>query len=420
MSITADNMIEVTNLKAGQRVVQVDGKWVAVGVGGAKASGITGTSGSMEIYKCADADGLTWWVVSGCGSAEANGRYYQGDDIASEYGGSHSAYYQQNGSCSLMYDAYNGYWVLKSGSTNLYRDESYNYYNGDPSQCTGWVIDSGVTPVPTIAKETTTGNGWSGLKYDTETGEVAEEVTELEYTAQMPEIGKLYTYDATLQITDKGGLLLYAPCAEYGKEIKWWSNGDKAQMNYTNISEANFTTLKGVPCLLGTGSQTAYAKISYSNMTSFTASCMFYSTQNQSNYQTPAGLGTFESNTLNPIHFAVHYPSGKYYIGDSLRDPYDELYFDLLLETWTHVTVAVNVDGTYGMYINGVLQDSGMEFYTPTQQFEYLTLLALTQTATASGTKYKGAVAEVKLWGKALSPEEIKAEADRCLKMVTE
>lgn len=37
MSIKADNLIEVSNLKAGQRVIQVDGKWVAVGVGGKKA-----------------------------------------------------------------------------------------------------------------------------------------------------------------------------------------------------------------------------------------------------------------------------------------------------------------------------------------------------------------------------------------------
>ena len=43
MSIKAENLVEVSNLKAGQRVIQVDGKWVTVGVGG-----ITGSSGEPE------------------------------------------------------------------------------------------------------------------------------------------------------------------------------------------------------------------------------------------------------------------------------------------------------------------------------------------------------------------------------------
>jgi hypothetical protein len=34
MNIQKDNLIEVASLKAGQRVIQVDGKWIAVGVGG--------------------------------------------------------------------------------------------------------------------------------------------------------------------------------------------------------------------------------------------------------------------------------------------------------------------------------------------------------------------------------------------------
>lgn len=372
-------------------------------------------SGNMEIYKCVDADGMTWWVVSGCGSTEANGRYYEGEEIQGEYGGSYKIYYQKDGSCSLEFDSYYGRWSLKYGSTVFYHDESYNYYNGDPSQCVNWTTDSGIAPAPTIAKESTTGNGWRGKKYATETGEVADTVTTLTYTAQIPEIGKLYTYDATLQITSKSGLLLYAPCAEYGQEVDFWCMGAHPYMQYKNISSGNYTTIEGVPCLLSTGSQQIGVNVDFGKIKNFSASCLFYSTtKSQTGYRAPVSVGTaFGSNDYEAMLIMACHIDNKIYIGDTGTTTTN---IDYDINTWNHIAMTFG-DGIATFYFNGVAYHSYQAPYS-SKIFNYLTFCNLLTSWNTNET-YKGAVAEVKLWGKALTADEIKSEADRCLAMVT-
>lgn len=375
--------------------------------------------GSMEIYKCVDADGMTWWVVSGCGSTEANGRYYQGEDVKSDYGESYKIYYQKDGSCSLEYEYYDGRWVLKSGGTTLYRNDNWDYYNGDPSQCVNWITDSGVEPVPTITKETTTGNGWRGKKYDMETDNISDTITNLTYTAQMPKIGKLYTSDGTFEISKKSGLLLYAPCAEYGKEIEYYAGAGMPAITYYYVSQDNFTTIKGVKCFQNPSPNKMAVNINFGELQGFTASCMFYTyNTSQPNYQAPVCFGSALSNTAGKdVTLLAAHLQGKIYIGDYV--PEENLLIEHQTEKWSHIGITFDNAGNYVLYYNGVPYYSDVADYK-TKMFNYMTLCDFINNWNNGGTFFKGAVAEVKLWGKALTAAEIKAEADRCLAMVTE
>ncbi|MBQ7404237.1 MAG: hypothetical protein IJW05_12465 [Lentisphaeria bacterium] len=380
-------------------------------------SGISGGS-TMEIYKCVDAEGLTWWIVSGCGSTEANGRYYRGDDIVSEYGGSYASYYQQNGACSITYDSYNGYWALKAGSTNLYKDESYNYHDGDPSQCTSWTTDSGVAPTPTINTETTTGNGWRGLKYNTEDYTVADTVTELTYKNRMPKLGKFYTSDAYYMVDPIKIFMLYANFSAINHEISYSFNPYRVYLE--NISSSDFQTVNGVKCLTGSGSQKGYIDFNASTMEDWTASCMFTaSTLDQESYVCPVSIGDAidSSKQNNHTKLIVYYKPNTVYQGDSFASNDSIVYTEIEKNKWYHATISAKSDGTFTFYINGNSTQTGKTEYS-TRTMNTISLFKLIQAYTNSNTAYKGSISEIKVWKGCLSDEEIKAEADRCLAMV--
>lgn len=58
MSIKANNLTEIVGLKAGQRVIQVDGKWVAVGVGCKPGGGDTSDLPHLEISDLEISEGV--------------------------------------------------------------------------------------------------------------------------------------------------------------------------------------------------------------------------------------------------------------------------------------------------------------------------------------------------------------------------
>ena len=58
MSIKANNLTEIVGLKAGQRVIQVDGKWVAVGVGCKPSGGDTSDLPYLEISDLEISEGV--------------------------------------------------------------------------------------------------------------------------------------------------------------------------------------------------------------------------------------------------------------------------------------------------------------------------------------------------------------------------
>lgn len=63
MSVNANNLTEVSGLKAGQRVVQVDGKWVVVGVGGkTEPTGSGGASVDLSFVTATEDKILTGYV----------------------------------------------------------------------------------------------------------------------------------------------------------------------------------------------------------------------------------------------------------------------------------------------------------------------------------------------------------------------
>ena len=372
-------------------------------------SGSSGGS-TMEIYKCVDAEGMTWWVVSGCGSTEAKGRYYRGDDIASEYGGSYAAYYQQNGACSITYDSYNGYWALKVGSTNLYKDESYNYYDGDPSQCTSWVTDSGVEPVPTITTETTTGNGWKGKKYDTETVEISDTVTELEYKYNPPKFGKYYTSDGVIEcdVFNGSGLIVYMPMRQLEAVTpQFFSNP------YNGVT---FTTIQSIYCgyFSGVGAIEAQENRLPTNGESRTVSLLLYRMTNENTIFFAYGKTT---SSLKIFNFACQ----DNYVRISLWGP-DYDFKDIVIDTniWIHFTVVYTREYCK-IYRNGVLAGTldvtGDDNITD-KIFQIGGLNYTDKSPDQSSAEV--AISELKLYSRELSAEEIKAEADRCLAMVTE
>lgn len=407
MNIQKDNLIEITGLKVGQRVIQVDGKWIVVGVGGKTSSsdGSSSSSSSMEIYKCVDADGMSWWVVSGCGNAEANGRYYEGDPIKSDWGESYKAYYQKDGSCSIQYEYYDGRWALKSGNTILYRNDNWEYYNGDPSQCANWITDSGIEPVPTIAKETTTGNGWSGLHYDAKAPSMSDTTTELTYKYKTPKIGKFYTADGVIEcdVRAGGSLLFYAPLHsakatdELGRTL--------------NIQDGvEFTTYKGVPMAKFDKESISFSCDDLPGANeSRTISCFAKCDGTPSGSNTSAfGYGSGDY----PFSISVHY-SGKWYFGDMRACEVESQNHVLTL---SHLAFSYDADTKLlSFYVDGVLVGTRENF---TQGLDLQTGRIGSAVYTSSG--YVGYVSECKIWNVALSAEEIKAEADRCLAMVTE
>jgi hypothetical protein len=362
-----------------------------------------------------DADGTTWWVVSGCGSTEANGRYYQGE-VKNDYGESYKIYYQQGGSCSLVYDNYNGCWAVKSVSTVLYRNDNLDYYNGDPSQCVNWMTDSGVEPVPTIATETTTGNGWQGKKYNTETGEVAEEVTELEYKYKAPTIGKFYTADASITciVYEKPELLLYAPCHNYGQEIESFAYGATPAMNYVSISETNFGVVAGVPCVTGSSKNYMTAQLGIGELKKFSASFMFRS-PGSTNFGTAVSFSRAFEQTYDNIYLGVIKETNKVGQGDYTGVDYT----NFELNTWVHYMYVVDENKEDYLYINGVLISKGKSSYN--RHFNYLAVLTMGKSSSSmTAACFNGSVSEIKLWNGVLRQDTIKAEADRCLAMVTE
>lgn len=362
-----------------------------------------GSGGSMEIYKCVEADGMTWWVVSGCGSIEANGRYYQGEDVKSDYGESYKIYYQKDGSCSLEYEYYDGRWVLKSGGTTLYRNDNWDYYNGDPSQCTSWITDSGVDPVPTIAKETTTGNGWEGKKYDTETGAVADTITELEYKYNPPKIGKFYTADGVIlcefpMITD----YLYHPSVTEIGDLSVWGTQPK------------FGTWKGVPCMIFDGTGAFYKTFDSLISGDFTFSCFWYMLD--SSVQAIAAIGTWNPKADMEL----------LYDGSNIKFNCWQVYSsDVFLtgnyfNAWYTMTVTYSASSrTFIMYLDG--NEIGRRDGTPNLDPKIaIGANFKTDGISARDGYMTGYIGDFSIWNRVLTAEEVLVKHKQMMSLVTE
>ena len=351
-------------------------------------------SGSMEIYKCVDADGLTWWIVSGCGSTEANGRYYEGDEIQNDYGTTAKTYYQKDGSCSLRYPM--DYWVLQSGSTVLYRDESWNYYDGDPSQCTSWVTDSGVEPVPTIAKETTTGNGWKGNLYDPETQTVSDEVTKLTYLYSTPKIGKFYTADAMVEC----GVLAT-------NDYIYRSSMQSIEDFSYHGTEPTFGAFQGVPCMIFDGNGAFYKTLSTPLNSKFTISVFYYGTNSCARV---ASIGKWARNAC--VEFFIN---GVYTYPDSTGNGLtDATYWD----RWHTVTATYN--GSHlKVYTDGVLAKT---YYVTMNTISPIVCLGsnLTSGGIPGRDSYMyGYIGDYTIWNRAITDREIMYNHKRMMALVT-
>lgn len=364
-------------------------------------------SGSMEIYKCVDAEGMTWIVVSGAGSPEANGYYYRGDDIWSGMMmGWYAQWYQKDESCILDYGSSNQ-WQLKSGSTVLYADESWSYYDGDPSQCTNWVVRSGVSPVPTLTTETTTGNGWTGRLYDPETGTIADTETELTYAYVPPKIGKYYTADGIIgcDVTAGGGLVFYAPLNTISNKAE---TGQSLMFDQTPQIE----TIEGVSAIAFDGSQGISCVSGYTFNTSCTVNVMLYqlnSVEERAFYVDDGAGREHGALTLQQwgSAVAIGYGGLAWDVNDSTSTT---------ISKWITLSLVCNREnGTSQAYKNGVLIGS-KNFVAATNLLETIYL----GKSRSNGERLNGYIAEVKVWNYVLSAEEIKAESDRCLAMVTE
>ena len=337
---------------------------------------------------------MTWWIVSGCGSAEANGRYYQGDDVKNDYGESYRIYYQQNGSCSLEYEYYDGRWTLKSGSTTLYRNDNMEYYNGDPSQCTSWVVDSGVEPVPTIAKETTTGNGWNGKKYDTETGEVYDTVTELTYKYNPPKIGKFYTADGVIgcDVTAGGGLVFSCSLAS-AEAVRAAGLQPTGTVIYGTVDGMECATFDrssnltgsdvGLPVGNSPRTMTAWVKATNTDLSKY---MIFFAYGSNNNLQRCSLC--LERNTA--------------YAGISMYA--SELFSSVVANSWTMITLTYT-NSIIKVYVNGVLTNEGETTINTVTNGNTLRI----GTEISESVPFAGSIAHARIYSRALTDEEVLA-----------
>lgn len=353
--------------------------------------------GGMEIYKCVDADGMTWWVVSGCGSSEANGRYYQGEDVKNDYGEIYKIYYQQNGSCSLEYDNYNGCWTLKSGGTTLYRNDNWDYYSGDPSQCVNWMTDAGIEPVPTVAKETTTGNGWKGLLYDNESKSVSSEIISLTYKYITPEIGKFYTKNGEIACE-------VAVLSDYMYRQSMTTVDD---LSY-NGTKPTIGTFQGIPCMIFDGTGAFYKNLPTALNSKFTFSIFRYiGASNDGNAM--ASIGKWNRRSCIEAFqngYFYWYPDS---VGPSTATSKEQWYTQTVTYDGNRFTAYINGEnvGSYSISMNAVEP-----------------ILCLGSNFDSSGVPGRdryivGYLGDCSIWNRVLTPFEIMYNHKRMMSMVT-
>lgn len=390
-------------------------------VKGKTIAGIEGThecpensGSSMEIFKCAEVveSSTGGYIVSNCGNSEFNGTY----TLKSTNSGTspYSVYENEIGSQLIIHDDW-GWTAPYFMFANPDNSDLPEYQQpvwlasswstaGDITSITGWDnLGFGTAPAPTITAAAGEPS-WNGYKYNTDTKEFAETLTEgLEYKMAVPIVGKCYNSDATMLIDlyAPSGLVFYAPLHEQKA-----TDETGLQLNNTG---ATFTTQNGVKCAYidGTTHITASDATFPSGTKARTLSLFIHLPQIKDG--TFISYGISETNKRFSVGVESDMTLSVWGAGNTVN--YPEHALDI--NKWYHVC-ATYAEGQEAMFLDGILLSNKSHANINT----VLNELCIGATATAYQDPMIGYISEVKVWNRALSADEIKAEADRCLALV--
>lgn len=258
-------------------------------------------------------------------------------------------------------------------------------------------------------------NTWSGYLYNRETKNFSETLTEgLKYKMAAPIVEKVYTADGTIEcdVEIQRGLIFYAP-------LKNADNSIEASDIYT-VSTPVYKVIDGIDALYSGiyrikcpdfGRARNAGKFSLSYMVKGDAG------------RALVCLGSASSNSV-----AMNYEK-SFAIGRSLfavDTSVVGIYSDI--NSWQHIVITF-YNNNVTVYVNGsktkeAVYPSATQTFDENSTYVWLrgTPTGWNYTGTTAGETLQDGVclAEMCIYNRVLSADEIKAEADRCLAMVTE
>lgn len=401
-TITSENLVEVTGAVAGQRAILKNGKAILVGMGG-MTTDVGGTDVSMTTATEAD-------VLNTVQFYKADGTFVSGSIETVVPTLNENVFTVGKGYISEKTE------LTIPEATIIETEDKVTVGIGYNSSQKEYNISSGgsSTKFYKCASVDMENKTWTGYLYDTETKTFADTLIEgLSYTfAVVPTIGKVYTADGSIECDVESqitGLLLYAKLNESSTIVDTGQYiGEGGYYETTTYS-----TVKGVSCayfnrfnylfipnikIEGEWTLSIMANTNQSSLTGSTNYCALSCGANSDN-------SGFRFHTYKAANLGV-----KFYC-DNINNPEIGAYADYTSDEWYHYTMQYK-NGSLIMFRNGVQQEATSDLVCLFYDKLYI------GTRFGGTDSYSGYLAELKIWRRALSPEEIKAEADRCLAMV--
>lgn len=196
---TNDQIIDSNLFLIGQQIIKGDTNLISENIiKGKTIFGVDGAANTQEtFYKCAEVIEATsggGYIVSGAGSAKANGTYTWDE--------ADSVYYNENGYSLGLTPG--GYYAIMSEPP-----QAIMYKTATADVTSGWSTHFGASPVPTVTQLVERSASWSGYLANTdEEGNwtySSDLTTDLTYSTITPEVGKIYNEDATIVINPESG-----------------------------------------------------------------------------------------------------------------------------------------------------------------------------------------------------------------------
>lgn len=250
---------------------------------------------------------------------------------------------------------------------------------------------------------------WSGYLYNTETKEFSDTLTEgLEYKLVAPVVGKCYNADATMLIDlyAPEGLVFYAPLT---KE----KGTDELGYPFNTTGNLQYLTFKGVNAAMFDGSSKITTNIDFISdiieKDQMTVSVFVY-VNSFSSFDGIIELSDSAGNVRSFGIFGNGNDTTKIYMQADVEEEITPDYTSYFGK-WTNLLVTYNA-GTITGYINGL--------HVGSSTYSGIANQTLLQIGGWHHGNLTGYLSQCKLWNRVLSAEEIKAEADHCLAIVTE
>ena len=446
-----NNLIEVTGLKPGQRVIQVDGKWVVVGVGGNAGGTSSGGGGAFDIVKVTEyapyvpAYPAQVGYVFGFAMKTWDSDGNEVDWDASVYEGLYTVTEDTKG-CTGFGRAFknpNGKW-LYAFSYDTWKQAT------DESSSAQWCIadDLGYSPDSgaIVYSDSVSGGklpnaitSWNGMMYIVQSVAISEQIT-AEATEAIPMVLKgvsSATYDTSTKLFTDGTTEKAYSEAETTPLLHWYyvaqdntliGNALKhpniendlvfhhtlaeateyddlgiTKMTYNNVTFTEVLGRKCMNCIKNTGaSGNCLADIFPQGDNPFTLLGRYYIKRGL-NFCGGWGYGTTDADAAM-FSFQGHW-HWNYYCGSAGINDYEPS--DDPDNKWLFIAYTYNGSGTFNMYHDCVLKNtaSGTANLSRNNVFQIHTLLGQEPSVNDPNVYYS----DIRLYRRCLTVEELTA-----------